>query len=118
MSLCLRGDIKHPDSQRAQELTGIGIAGALTLLQDAEDRQQAVWIRHVVVPGWSDTLDDIQLLADLLKPYRCIQRVELLSFHRLGDAKFRSLGRTNPMADTPPMDHARVMDLQKAVYGK
>lgn len=111
-------DIKHPDSQRAQELTGADLAGALTLLRDAEARQQAVWIRHVVVPGWSDTQEDIQLLADLLKPYRCIQRVELLPFHRLGDAKYRSLGRINPMADTPPMDHARVMDLQKAVFGK
>jgi pyruvate formate lyase activating enzyme len=111
-------DIKHPDPQRAQELTGVGIAGALTLLQDAEARQQAVCIRHVVVPGWSDTLDDIQLLAALLKPYRCIQRVELLPFHRLGDAKYLQLGRTNPMGETPSMDKARLMALQKAVFGK
>ncbi len=48
-----------------------------------------VWIRHVLVPGL--TLDDVQLhqLGRLLRDYRCIEKVELLPFHKMGSISGR-----------------------------
>lgn len=105
-------DIKHPDPAKCRALTGGGLEGAMTLLQAAEKHQQAVWIRHVVVPGWSDTSEQIDALANLLAPYTCIQRVELLPYHTLGAGKYSTLGRELPLPGVPAADPVIVRQLE------
>ena len=106
-------DIKHPDPAKCRALTGGGLEGAMTLLQAAEKHQQAVWIRHVVVPGWSDTPALVDELANLLAPYACIQRVELLPYHTLGAGKYNALGRDLPLPGIPAADPAIVRQLEE-----
>lgn len=106
-------DIKHPDPAKCWALTGAGLEGAMTLLKAAEAQRQAVWIRHVVVPGWSDTPALVDELADLLTPYTCIQRVELLPYHTLGAGKYHALGRDLPLPGTPAADPAIVRQLEQ-----
>ncbi len=106
-------DIKHPDTVICKALTGCGLESAMTLLKAAQARQQAVWIRHVVVPGWSDTPACIDELADLLAPFSCIQRIELLPYHRLAAEKYRALGQPLPLPDTPAADPVAVRKLQQ-----
>lgn len=106
-------DIKHPDTVRCHALTGGGLEGALTLLRAAEAQRQAVWIRHVVVPGWSDTPTVMEELAVLLAPFVCVQRVELLPYHTLAAEKYRDLGRALPLPDTPAADPEAVRRLEQ-----
>jgi pyruvate formate lyase activating enzyme len=105
-------DIKHPDSEKCRALTGSGLDGPLKLLQQAEEQHQAVWIRHVVVPGWSDTLEVMDALADLLTPYTCIQRVELLPYHTMAAEKYQSLGRDQPLPGVLAADPVHVRQLE------
>jgi pyruvate formate lyase activating enzyme len=105
-------DIKHPDSEKCRALTGAGREGPLLLLQEAEKHHQAIWIRHVVVPGWSDTLEVMDDLARLLKPFTCIERVELLPYHTMATEKYTSLGRDLPLPGVPAADPARVRQLE------
>jgi len=105
-------DIKHPDPDKCHALTGSGLDGPLWLLQEAEKHQQAVWIRHVVVPGWSDTLEVMDALALLLKPYTCIERVELLPYHTMASEKYRSLGRDLPLPGVPAANPVHVRHLE------
>jgi pyruvate formate lyase activating enzyme len=106
-------DIKHPDPALCRELTGNGLESALTLLTAAETQRQAVWIRHVVIPGWSDTTDVMEQLARLLAPFSCIQRVELLPYHRLAEEKYQALGRERPLPGIPAADPAAVQRLEQ-----
>lgn len=110
-------DIKHPDPEACRRLTGGGLDGALALLRAADEAGQPVWIRHVVVPGWSDSEAAMAAMAALLRPFACIQRVELLSYHTLGDAKYAALGRLPPLAGTPPADPSEVRKLQQSLDG-
>ena len=105
-------DIKHPDSEKCRALTGSGLEGPLKLLQQAEEQHQAVWIRHVVVPGWSDTLEVMDALARLLKSYTCIQRVELLPYHTMAAEKYQALGRDLPLPGVPAADPVHVRQLE------
>lgn len=105
-------DIKHPDPDRCLTLTGAGLEGPLTLLRQAEEGHQAVWIRHVVVPGWSDTEETIDALARLLKPFTCIERVELLPYHTMAEEKYQSLGRDLPLPGVPAADPAQLRQLE------
>jgi len=105
-------DIKHPDPEKCRALTGSGLEGPLKLLQQAEALHQAVWIRHVVVPGWSDSTDVMDALARLLKPYTCIQRIELLPYHTMGAEKYQALGRDLPLPDVSAADPVLVRQLE------
>ena len=95
-------DIKHPDPEVCALLAGRGPEGAFALLDQAEAIGQPLWVRHVVVPGWSDA-GTLQRLADMLRPYSCVKRIELLGFRRLGIEKYVALGRRYPMGSTPDL---------------
>jgi len=105
-------DIKHPDPERCRALTGAGLDGPLKLLQQAEEQRQAVWIRHVVVPGWSDTTEVMNELDRLLKPFTCIQRVELLPYHTMAAEKYQALGREVPLSGVSAADPVHVRQLE------
>ena len=105
-------DIKHPDPEKCRALTGSGLEGPLKLLRQAEAHHQAVWIRHVVVSGWSDTPEIMDALACLLKPYTCIQRVELLPYHTMAAEKYQAFGRDLPLPGVPAADPAKVRYLE------
>ena len=94
-------DIKAEDTERCKLLTGKGNENAFQLLDYCEAHQKPVWIRHVLLRGY--TMDDQQLekLAERLKRYRCIQRIELLPFHKLGEPKWAETGMAYQLADTP-----------------
>ena len=95
-------DIKAADEGLFRRITGRGLDNTLDILNHCENSGKPVWIRHVLVPGL--TLDDAELhkLGRLLKPYRCVERVELLPFHKMGEFKWRELGEAYSLADTPP----------------
>lgn len=105
-------DIKHPDEDKCRALTGAGLEGPLKLLHAAEEQRQAVWIRHVVVPGWSETEETMDVLARLLKPFTCIQRVELLPYHTMAAEKYHALGLEFPLPGVPAADPALVRHLE------
>ena len=94
-------DIKAEDTEVCKRLTGQGNESAFALLDDCEKKQKPVWIRHVLLRGY--TLEDSQLekLAQRLKPYRCIERIELLPFHKLGEPKWENLKIAYQLQDTP-----------------
>ena len=48
-----------------------------------------VWIRHVLLPDITLRMDRLAALAAYLKPFRCVRRVELLPFHKMGEFKWR-----------------------------
>ncbi len=94
-------DIKHLDTDKCRELTGKGNEGALELLDYCEKIGKPVWIRHVVVPGFTDDLAEIEKMAEYLSRYTVIQRVEILPFHKMGEYKWKELGLKYELDKTP-----------------
>ncbi len=60
-----------------------------------------VWVRVPVVPGYSASVDEIRNIAEFLRENEP-ECVELLTFHRMAESKYRSLGMTYAMGDTKP----------------
>jgi pyruvate formate lyase activating enzyme len=85
-------DIKSIDDKQSWRLTGRGNTETLATLDYLGHIGKPVWIRHVLLPGW--TLEESLLgrLADHIAPYRCIEQVELLPFHKMGEFKWKELG--------------------------
>jgi len=105
-------DIKALDPILCTEITGADGAGAKALLKLREEQGRPVWIRHVVVPGYTLDMSKLEALAEYLAPFTCIERVELLPFHQLGQHKWEvmELPYTLTGVKSPPvaeMEQAR-----------
>lgn len=110
-------DIKSLDPRLCAELTGRNNSNALETLDLRENLGKDVWIRHVVVPGYTLDYERLDELAGYLSRYHCIKRVDLLPFHKLGEFKWRELGEPYELFDTqPPTD--REMNRAKEIFAQ
>ncbi|MDR3345317.1 MAG: pyruvate formate lyase-activating protein [Oscillospiraceae bacterium] len=94
-------DIKASSPEMALRLTGHDNRAGLATLEYCEKIGKPVWIRHVLLPGYTLNETELSALAVLLRPFSCIQQVELLPFHKFGEPKWAECGREYLLADTP-----------------
>jgi pyruvate formate lyase activating enzyme len=96
-------DIKSFDPATARRVTGRGIAPTLAFACRLAARQQPVWVRFVLVPGWTDDQGDVAALARFAASLGNVERADVLPFHTLGAAKYAALGLDYPCGNvTPP----------------
>lgn len=94
-------DIKALDPELCRKITGQDNSNAIELLNYCEQTGKRVWIRHVMVPGLTLDRTLLEKLADFIKGYSCVERVELLPFHKMGSFKWENLGIDFTLKDTP-----------------
>ena len=85
-------DIKQPNLLRHKALTGVDGRRPRTTARLAAAMGIPMWIRYVVVPGWTDDPADVESLADLVLTLPTVEKVELLPYHLLGKHKWEALG--------------------------
>ncbi|MCR5820261.1 MAG: pyruvate formate lyase-activating protein [Bacteroidaceae bacterium] len=85
-------DIKHIDDKRHKELTGHTNKNILDCAKRLSELGVPVWIRHVLVPGWTDDEPSLQELNAFLRTLDNIRRIEILPYHTLGVYKWEQLG--------------------------
>ena len=95
-------DIKSLDNTLCKSLTGKDNTNTLATLDYCESQNKRVWIRHVLVPSLTLNLEHLQKLAEYLAKYRCIERVELLPYHKMAAHKWQSLNLPDPLESTRP----------------
>ncbi|HWK16897.1 MAG TPA: hypothetical protein VNR66_05525 [Solirubrobacteraceae bacterium] len=64
-------------------------------------RDQATWVRYVLVPGYTDRSDEVDAFIATVSALPNVERVEILPLHTLGVAKYEQLGMEYPLAATP-----------------
>lgn len=64
--------------------------------------KKPAWIRFVVVPGWTDNMDEVAKMAEFAASLGNIERVEVLPFHQMGKFKWEKLGMEYQMRDAQP----------------
>jgi pyruvate formate lyase activating enzyme len=92
-------DIKSFDPAIARRVTGRSIAPTLAFARRLAARRQVVWVRFVLVPGWTDDLSNVSALAEFTASLGNVERVDVLPFHKLGAAKYTALGLPYPCAE-------------------
>lgn len=107
-------DIKAAEEALCRAVSGAGLTHPLAILNVREALKKPVWIRHVVVPGLTLSDRALTALGKLVGRYACVEKAELLPFHKLGEYKWEALGLDYTLRDTPPpteaeMAHARAV---------
>jgi pyruvate formate lyase activating enzyme len=94
-------DIKSFDVGTYRKLTGGDLSPTLTFATRLDRLGVPVWIRYVLVPGWTDDPAAVDGLGAFLAGLGNVDRVDVLPFHKLGAHKYDALGIPFPLRDTP-----------------
>jgi len=84
-------DIKCWDAQVHKRLTGWELDPVLEFAQRLASRHKPVWLRYVLVPGFTDNPEDIAQLAKFTASLGNVERVDILPLHQLGQFKWKEL---------------------------
>ena len=85
-------DIKCWNPQTYLRLTGKELQPTLEFARRLAHSKRPLWLRYVLVPGWTDVPDDIEGLARFAHSIGNVERVDVLPFHQLGKSKWAELG--------------------------
>jgi pyruvate formate lyase activating enzyme len=86
-------DIKHMNSKEHKRLTGVSNE---LILKNAENiaklKDKKVIIRYPVIPGYNDSIENIDALGEFMNKIG-LKEICLLPYHRLGSGKYEKIGR-------------------------
>jgi len=103
-------DIKQIDAEKHRSLTGFSNESVLALARYLSSIGKPMWIRHVLVTGISDNDKDLADLAAFIKTLTCVQKVEVLPYHTMGEVKYEKLGIPYPLKGLQPPEKERVQN--------
>ena len=93
-------DIKHTDEGEHLKLTKRPITAPLAFLNHLNEKGVKVRIRQVLVPGITDTEEQLTALGKIVASVKNLDKVEILPYHELGRVKYEKLGIDYPLKDT------------------
>lgn len=96
-------DIKHIDDEEHIKLTGHSNKNILDFALWLGEIKKPVWIRHVVVPGITDNEVYLDRLGRFIANIPSLKALDVLPYHDMGKAKYKSLGIEYKLADVPPL---------------
>lgn len=102
-------DIKHINNEFHKEYTMAENTNILEMARDLAQRGIPMWIRHVLVPEYSDFDEDLEALSEFIQSLgSAVQNVEVLPYHKLGVYKYEELGIPYRLEGIEPPTQDRV----------
>jgi pyruvate formate lyase activating enzyme len=108
-------DLKCWDPERHRQLVGMEIGPTLEFARRLAARRRPVWVRFVLVPGWTDEPAEVEGVARFAAGLGNVERVDVLPFHQMGRFKWKELGLEYRLGDTAPPS-AEVVERACAVF--
>lgn len=85
-------DIKHINDEKSKELVGFSNKLELEFAKYLSNHNIPIWIRQVLIPGYTDDEQDLLKLKDFIASLKTVQKVEFLPYHDMGKFKWKRLG--------------------------
>ena len=110
-------DIKHIDDEGHKALTGVSNANTLNFAKWLSEKGKKVWIRHVVVDGFTDNDEQLKKLSAFVKTLNNVEKVEVLPYHTLGVVKYQKMGIEYPLAGVEAPTKERIAEVKSIFKG-
>ena len=122
-------DVKHIDSEKHKALTGHTNERILAFAKYLEASGVELWVRHVVIEGYTDGEDGLYRLGRFIGALKNLKALDVLPYHTMGMAKYTELGIPYPLEGVEPTskeaaDKAKkhilsgIYDIRKELRGK
>lgn len=96
-------DVKSGIPETYKKLTGRPLQPTIDFGDRLAKKGITTWIRFVVVPEWTDSVENVEAIADIIERWKgIIERVEVLPFHNMGQDKWDALGMDYKLRDAQP----------------
>lgn len=93
-------DVKHSNEKGFERMVGKNLhQQSFALMQLREKSNKPFWIRYVLVPGYTDTEEDLVEIGKILGSYKNLDRFQVLPYHKLGAHKWTVMGESYPLQD-------------------
>jgi pyruvate formate lyase activating enzyme len=102
-------DLKHMNPQVHKKLTGVSNELILKNLENLSKLDKSVIARLPLIPGYNDSLDNVEKTMDFVKNLDNIPKLEILPYHRLGQAKYERLNRQYELKELLPVDRKELV---------
>lgn len=106
-------DLKQIDDAKHRALTGTSNESALALSRFLSERGKRMWIRHVLVPGWTTGEEDLGRLSEFIAGLKTVDRVEVLPYHAMARYKYEELHLPYRLGDTPAPTAEEIASAEK-----
>ena len=100
-------DIKHIDGAKHRALTSRDNGGILAFARYLAERDIPVWVRHVIVKGYTDDADDLRALGRFIGGMKNVKALDVLPYHAMGESKYLELGIRYPLEGMPALDNSQ-----------
>lgn len=113
-------DLKHINSKEHEKLTGLPNEKIIDFSNFLSDNGKAVWIRHVLVPGYTTDRTYLIELRKFVETLNNVEKIEILPYHTMGTVKYQSMGIAYPLEGVEPPTKEQIEEaeaiLVKGVY--
>jgi pyruvate formate-lyase 1-activating enzyme len=109
-------DIKHIDDEKCKELVGVSNKKELEFARYLSDNNIKMWIRQVLVPGYTDDGQDLLKLKNFLSTLKTVEKIQILPYHNMGKYKWKKLGLEYPLEGVREANQEDI-DIAKKILG-
>ncbi len=107
-------DIKHVTKEGYKNITGMDkLEEQDSFIEKLNKYNKKVWLRQVIVPGITDSIDYITKLNSYIKKINNVEKIEFIPYHSYGKEKYNKLNINYPLEHTKDMDKEKCDKLFK-----
>jgi pyruvate formate lyase activating enzyme len=82
-------------------VTGRPLAPTLEFARHLAERGQPTWVRYVLVPGYTDHVDEVEAFMGHVRELDNVQRIDIVPFHEPGVLRCERFSSSLPLRSTP-----------------
>ncbi|MEG0277132.1 MAG: pyruvate formate-lyase-activating protein [Coprobacillus sp.] len=90
-------DIKHIDPIEHMKLTSQPLDRIMNFTRYVDDHNVGLWIRHVVVPGYTQNDDYLYRLGEFIATLKNVKALDVLPYHTMGIVKYQQMNMKYPL---------------------
>jgi len=112
-------DLKCIDPIKHVQFTGVDNKIILENAQKIASEKISMIIRIPIIPGYNDSNENIKASAEFVTKLKGVNKIELLPYHRLGEYKYKKLGRKYKLESLSPPSKGHMQELSSIIesYG-
>ncbi len=104
-------DIKHIHAETHKTLTGVSNELILDNIKRISEFGIPITIRTPVVPGYTDSQENIEGISKFISTLPTVREYELLQYHNFGEPKYHALGRPYALKEVKAPSDQEMNDL-------
>nr|WP_317358742.1 pyruvate formate-lyase-activating protein [uncultured Tyzzerella sp.] len=96
-------DLKHIDNEQHKNLCAVPNTNILDFAKYLSDKNQPIWVRHVVVDGYTFNEKYLYDLGLFIGELKNVKALDVLPYHEMGEVKYKNLNIEYPLKNMPAL---------------